>query len=148
MKKLLPHEEGVIEQYAIEAIVKGYSLEELRSNLIKDNPKLNPQIFEGIIRKAHGKIKISTLVDVDKVIPIHIELYERIYKEFDELYFVPGKMKAMRLKEGIIGLHKESNKVEIYNELNIEIESDPTYDMTKLTKDEQKRLEGFFKRIV
>lgn len=147
-QKPLPHEEILIRQYSIEALIKGYANTELFDILCKDYPHVEPYDLESLIRSAHIRITEATLVDIDKIIPLHIELYEKIYKELDELYYIPGKLKALRQKEKIVGLHKETNKIEIYNQINVEIESDPTYDISKLNKEEQVRLGDFIKRVM
>lgn len=147
MINLLPHEELTIFQFVIEGIVKGYSNNELIDILSKDYPNLEIYYFESVIRKAHTKIRESTLTDIDKVIPAHISIYEQIYKELDELYAIPAKMKALRFKEALIGIHKETNNVEIYNEINLTVQVDPNYDLTKLNPDQQKKLQDYLKRV-
>lgn len=148
MKKPLPHEEVKIQQFAIEALVKGYSNSELLTLLIKDYPHLALESIEKIIRSSHNRIKEATLLDLDKIIPVHIELYEKIYKEMDELYSMQGKLRAMRQKEKLVGLLRETNVVEIYNEVNVEIESEMEYDLSKLTNEEKKKLENLWKKVV
>lgn len=148
MKKPLPHEETLIRQFAIEGLIKGYANSELIALLVKDYPNVELSEIESLIRSAHLRISEATLVDLDKIIPLHIEIYERIYKEMDDLYYVPGKLKAMRQKEKIVGLHKETNKVDIYNEINVEVETDPVYDISKLDIEEQKKLNALIKRVM
>lgn len=148
-KKLLPHEVEKITQLAVEGLIKGYTSSQLSeevSALYQSAPIEEVQLC---IRRAIGVIKLQTLVDVDKIIPIHIGIYEQIYQWFDDMQYVPGKLKALRAKEKIVGLHRESNYVEVYNEVNAEIETDNgIYDISKLSDKEQKRLETLMKKIV
>ena len=148
MKKPLPHEETQIRQFAIEGIIKGYSHSELLEIIQKDYPDVEASFIETYIRGGIIKIRELTLVDLDKIIPIHIEIYEKIYKEFDELYSMQGKLRAMRQKEMLVGMHKEINTTEIHNEIDLEIETDPTYDMSRLSQEDQVKLEGLLKRVL
>lgn len=148
-KKILPHDKERLEQFAIEGLVKGYASSELILLCQQEFPSLEQEDFESALRRAHITIKETTLTDIDKIIPYHIELYERIYKEFnDDLYFLPGKLRALRQKEALTGLHKEQNFVEIHNTLDIEIEKEAEYDLTKLDDKEQKRLGDLMKRAI
>lgn len=148
MKKILPHEKELIEQFVVEGLIKGYSNDDLILLLKKDYPHLEEEEFRRGIRAANAIIKEEVLTDLDKVIPQHIEIYEKIYQEFDTLYYLPGKLKAMRQKERLVGLHKEQNTIEVINEVNIEVESGSDYDLNKLTIVEQKRLGELMKRIM
>lgn len=148
-KKALPHDEEDIIRVCIEGLIKGYSKDELVDEVHKDYKYtyIPEEEIETLIRRAVNAIKETTLVDLDKIIPIHIERYEWVYKEFDKLRFVAGKIKAMKGKEKLVGMHRENTQVEIHNEVNIEIEGESLYDTSKLNADERKRLEGYMKKI-
>jgi hypothetical protein len=145
--EILPHDQILIREFAIEGIVKGYSNDELIELIVKDYKKYSIEAVQSLVRGAMFRIREAALIDIDKIIPIHIALYEKIYKEMDELYFVPGKLRALRQKEAIVGLHKEQNTVDVYNEVNVEMEQDPQYNINKLDKKEQKRLDELLKKI-
>jgi hypothetical protein len=143
-KQVLPHEAQQIEQFVIEGLIKGYASDELLELLKREYGKVkntSDEYFNLSIKRGYAAIKEVVLTDLDKIIPQHIELYEKIYQEFGDLYYVPGKLKALRQKEAIVGLHKEQNFVEVHNEINVEIEQEPEYDIHKLTIEEQGRLE-------
>jgi hypothetical protein len=148
MSEVLPHLAAQIEETAIEGLIKGYAQVELVNILTKDFPEVPQEEVEKVIRGALKRIRESTMTDLDKIIPQHIEIYEKVYAEFDELYYVPGKLKALKQKEKIVGLHKESNTIEIHNEVNIEVEKESGYDISKLTKEEQGRLGELMKRVL
>lgn len=145
-KKHLPHKEEEVIQLAAEGLIKGYKASELSLEIKQKLPEENEELIEIGIRKAMTMIKEQTLIDIDKILPQHVELYEKIYKRFDELRYVPGKLKALRGKEKLIGLHKEANYVEVYNEVNIEITTDVQYDPSHLNVKEQKRLSDLMKK--
>lgn len=148
-KKVLPHDQEDIIQICIEGLVKGNSKEELIALITEDYryKYISLEDVELLIKRSVGVIKEQTLVDIDKIIPLHVELYEKIYQECDKIRFIPGKLKAMRGKEKIVGLHRESNYIEIHNTLNIEVETEAEYDLSKLTPTEQKTLAALSKRI-
>lgn len=147
MSKILPHKAEAIKQFAIEGIIKGYSNDTLIDLINADYGPVNIDECKLLIRQAHSIIKDETLIDIDKIIPQHIELYERLYRDFDNWRSIPGKLKAMRAKERLIGLHKESNYVDVYNEMNIEVETDSQYDLSRLTTQEQSKLNSLLKKI-
>lgn len=98
------------------------------------------------VSEAKQKIQQNTLVDIDKIIPSHVNLYEKIFVEFQELGSLPGKLATMRQKEKILGLHREDTVIEINNELNLEI-GDEVYNRAQLTSTESDRLDQLFKKV-
>lgn len=148
VKKNLPHETEIIIQLAVEGLIKGYSNSELVLNIKNSYEHIEVEVIEGCLRKALALIKDQTLTDIERIIPQHVELYEQIYQEYETLRYVPGKLKAMRAKERLLGLLKETNYVEIYNEVNVSVENEPEYDISKLSSDEQKRLNVLLKRVI
>lgn len=147
-QKPLPHTKETILQLAIEGLLKGYPSSELSLELSKAAPDVLQDDIDKAIKEAIVVIRDTTLTDIDKIIPLHTEFYERIYREFEEMRYVPGKLKAMKAKERLLGLLKETNYVEIHNELNVEIEKEPEYDVNKLSPSEQGRLEALMKKVV
>lgn len=147
-QKALPHTQETILQLAVEGLIKGYPSSELLTTIQLSVPDVPVDVIEKAIRDAIVVIRDSTLTDIDKIIPLHVETYEQIYREFEALRYVPGKLKALRAKERLLGLLKETNYVEIHNELNLEIEQEPEYDLNKLTLAERARLEELMKKIV
>jgi hypothetical protein len=145
--KILPHIAEAVQQGSIEGLIKGYDKIELLNMLVKSYPEVTPDEIETFIRKANNIIKETTLTEVDKIIPMHVELYEKIYAEFDDLYYIPGKLAALRGKEKLLSMHSESTTLEVHNEMNIEIETADKYDLGKLTEQEQSRLEQLMKKI-
>lgn len=147
--KILPHELELITQLAVEGLIKGYSNSELLSIIQQSYSHVPIEDVEKKIREATSLIKERTLTDIDKIIPQHIELYEKVYRECDNIRYVPGKIKAMRGKEKLIGLHREQNHIEVINEIDIEIEQGSSdYDLSKLNAQELKRLEELMKMVV
>lgn len=145
--KILPHEEEQMFEFAIEGLVKGYSQTDLLSKLKESWMSAPEEALQKVIKRALKAIKEETLTDIEKIIPLHIEMYEEIYQLADEMRVVGLKVEAMRAKEKLVGLHRETNSIEIHNEVNVEIETEPQYDISKLTTQEQKRLEGLMKKI-
>lgn len=82
-----------------------------------------------------------TAQQADLIIPSHIMIYEQIYKYFESVNYTPGKMKALKLKEKLLGLHKVDNTIEINNKRTTIIERDAVYDVSKLEPKEQNRLD-------
>lgn len=146
--ELMPHKREYMLQEVIMYYMKGYSNSEIADILRPAYKDVKPEEFDSLFRSAGAFIRDKTSVDIDKIIPQHVELYEQIYRKYDSLNHIPGKLKAMRRKEMLVGLHKESNYVEIHNEANITIEVEDRYDVTKLNPKEQKRLTELMKLVV
>lgn len=147
-KKSLPHKQELILQLAVEGLIKGYPSSELVVELKRAYPETNDEEAERLIRQALAFIKDRTLIEIDRIIPRHVEIYEQIFKEYADLRYVPGKLKAMRAKERLLGLLKETNYVEVHNEVNLTLEQEPQYDLSKLEQTEIKRLEELMERTV
>lgn len=96
---------------------------------------------------AKKKIVEDTAMEIDQIIHTHTSMYEHIYQYFDEVDFHPGRLKAMKAKEALLGLHKEENIVEINNTLNVETEQESEYDLNKLTIEEQIQLSKYLVKI-
>lgn len=84
--------------------------------------------------------QIST--NIEDIRNIHVMLYEKIFKYFDESDYSFGKAKALQYKERLLGLHREDTFVEINNENNLEIEisDEQLYDTDQLSDTETNRL--------
>lgn len=75
----------------------------------------------------------------EKVLHIHVELYEEIYKRFNDLDHSKGKLKTLEQKEKLLNLYQEEEReIVINNQTNI-IQQD-NYDTTKLNSNQQSRL--------
>jgi hypothetical protein len=147
LSKTLPHIAEAVQQGCIEGLIKGYDKIELLNMMVKSYPEMPSDEIETCIRRAYNIIKDTTLTEIDKIIPMHVEIYEKIYAEFDDLYYIPGKLAALRGKEKLLSMHNESTSIEVHNELNIEVEASEKYDLGKLTEQEQSRLEELMKKI-
>jgi hypothetical protein len=147
VKEILPHEAESIHEFAIEGLIKGYSHIDLIDKIRENWMNASEEVVDKLIKRAVKTIREETLTDIDKIIPHHIEMYEIIYQEAEGLRNVSTKLRAMKAKERLVGLHRETNSIEIHNTINAEIEVDAQYDLSKLDKKEQKRLELLMKKI-
>lgn len=148
MKKALPHDKEKMEQFAVEKFIQGFSHSELSQLIREEFGKVTDVQVTAALSAATKNIRKNTLLDLDKIIPQHVELYEQIYKELDELYCMQGKLKALRQKEKLLGLLKENSTIDIYNEVNIEIEQETPYDLGKLDSRETKRLQTYLTKVL
>lgn len=145
---IMPHKAAAITDFCIEGLIKGYSTDDLVQKVIEQYHVQDVDEIRTLIRKGLNRIKDETLVDIDRIIPQHVELYEWLYQQYDGLRSVTGKVKAMRAKEKLIGLHKENNYVDIYNEMNIEIEMEGGgYNLNALSQQEKDRLQVLLQKI-
>lgn len=132
--------------FAIEQILNGVSHSEL-VQLICAKDSVSEPVAAKIIITARKIISEDTLVEIEHIIDQHTEYYEQIFKYFDEVNFVPGKLKALKQKEKLLALHKEENVIEINNEVNVDIEQESQYDVNKLTGEEKKKLEQYMAKL-
>lgn len=146
-KVMLAHDIEQMFDFATEGLIKGYSHVDLMDKIGQQWMNAPVEEIERQIKRAVKAIREETLVDIDKIIPLHIEMYEEIYREADDMRSVGIKLRAMKAKEKLVGLHRETNVVEIHNEMNVEHEVEPQYNLTKLSSQEQKRLMELLKKI-
>lgn len=126
-------------------IVDGYSRAQIIAKIRERNEKTTELAAGKYYYKALKYIEQKSANDAEEVINTHVAWYEQLYRKFHSLDFVPGKNAAMRQKEKILGLLKDDNVIKIENEVNITVGDGAEYDLNKLTEDEKKRLERYFK---
>jgi len=95
------------------------------------------------IQEAKNIIKNRKNHEVQTLIGIHIQRYEKIYKELYDLRSFAIAMSAMKQKENLIGFHKEgfhmkvsSGQVSSVQLVSVENE----YDLNKLPTEQRERL--------
>jgi len=135
-----------LENDIIELLLKGLSHSDIVLKLMSEF-SFTAEAIDSAYATARKRLHESTLSELDQIIHTHTALYEKIYQYFDELDYLPGKLKAMKQKEALLGLHKEENIVEVNNTLNVEIEKEPDYDIEKLTIEEQGQLAKYLAKI-
>ena len=92
------------------------------------------------INETRNVIAESTAENNEKVVEIHMIIYEDIYKRFYSLDNATGQMKVMQQKEKLLNLYQdESTEVVINTQNNINIQSH--YDVDKLNPHQQDRLQ-------
>lgn len=128
-------------------IIQGLSRTEIIEKIQTAYPKLSSHNADNIYSNAKEAIVNRTATEAEKVVDLHVRWYEMIWRGFDELDMVPGKIAALKQKEKILGLLKEENVVRINNEFNIHMKVKPSYDMNKLTSEEQQRMDRYFKLV-
>lgn len=123
----------------IDMMLAGNKIIDIREHLVKiwGVKKEQTNRFLELVKDELASI---TQQDAEYIIPMHLTMYEEIYQYFNDINFVPGKMKAMRFKEKLMGLHKEDRTVEINNKETTIIEKEVIYETKKLTQQEQSRL--------
>lgn len=128
-------------------IIQGLSRTEILEKIQSAYPNLTVHNADNVYYNAKEAIVNRVATEVEKVVDLHVRWYETIWRGFDELDMVPGKLAALRQKEKILGLMKEENVVKINNEFNIHIKSKPSYDLNKLSPEEQVRMEKYLKLV-
>lgn len=132
-----------------EMILQGFSRSEVLSELNEQFPdveysKLNYLYNRGLTFYKHNALEREDLLDL---IHLHIFEYEQIYKYFCEVDFLPGKKKALRMKETLLGVHKTEQVIEVNQNNTTIVDTQNEYDFEKLDKDEKVKLNEFLKRI-
>lgn len=123
-----------------EAILRGDSVREIEVAYAKAYGFTEEYVRTVLIPCTRREIAKTTGQQAQHIVPMHIELYEQIYKFFDEHNQASGKLKAMLYKEKLMGLHKTNNTIEINNKKTTIIEKNFTYDTNKLSNQEKERL--------
>lgn len=135
-----PEQRRLVLTETIDKVLEGNSLKDLEDNLIKDY-KINRQQAHTFLVSVKNEIARVTSQQAELIIPFHLDIYEQIFKYFEEVDFIPGKLKSMRFKEKLMGLHKEDRTVEINNKQTVVIEKEIVYNINRLDQNEQSRLQ-------
>jgi len=125
----------------LEKILVGESYRDIEKYLSDKYDLPDTYSFNGLFFSAKNQAAKITAQQADLIIPSHIMIYEQIYKYFEGVGYTAGKMKALKLKEKLLGLHKVDHTIEINNKRTTIIERDAVYDISKLEKNEQSRLD-------
>lgn len=122
-------------------ICDGISKAEIK-NLVKVNVPvtINDDYANKIIRYAVEKMELISKQDAEVVIANHMELYEKIYKYYEEIGNAQGVNKALKAKEALSGVFKDSKKLVINEKKKTVIERVVEYDTSKLNPAEQARM--------
>ena len=131
-----------------ELIISGEPKSTIRTN-IKTIYNINDVVFDKCYSQSIESLQKSMVESqfLSDVIHAHILDYEEIYKFFDEIDFLSGKLKALQQKERLLGYHKENNVLEINQNNNTTIEVDVNYDFSKLDESERQQVESLLAKI-
>lgn len=129
----------------MDRMLGGEGLKDLQDHLISTYGfnRITANTFLLEVKDEAGRIVSQ---QAEHIIPTHLDIYEEVFRYFDGVDFIPGKLKAMRFKEKLMGLHKEDRTVEINNKQTTIIEKQVSYDTNKLNQKEQSRLNELLKK--
>lgn len=129
-------------------ILAGYGRFEILK-FFTDTTEFTPRSIFSAYESARKELVIKTSLETDDIITSHNAIYQEIMEYCKNENFNEGYMKAMALKEKLVGLHKEQTSIEINNETNIENEQSQRekYDFNKLEISERNRLNELFTKI-
>jgi hypothetical protein len=125
----------------IEYLLSGYTFSDI-VKVYKEEQEFEEGYTANRIALCQQQIRESAKVDSQLLIDLHIQFYEEAWQYFNEHDNQYGKNASLKAKEKLLGLHKETNSIEINNRTNVEIETEEQYDLTKLTAQEQTLLQS------
>jgi len=125
----------------LEKMLAGEAFRDIEDYLLDKYDLPKEYSRHNLLNSAKNEAAKITAQQADLIIPSHIMIYEELYKYFSDMGHTPGKMKALKLKEKLLGLHKVDNTIEINNKRTTIIERDVVYEISKLDVREQSRLD-------
>lgn len=133
-------EKSVINQiikWITEGVTKGEIIQRIKKSLKED--KNAEKLAHNLIEKAINQLSEFSNSDPSETIKAHLEMYERIHNYFNSIKHIQGANKALRAKEKLKGVI-QNQRVVINQNTVTEISVNPEYDISKLTDEEQKRM--------
>lgn len=131
------HKRRTILKYC-ELILKGESVHTIK-NLIKEEfPTWDHNSIVHLLTECRETIAEVTAMNNEKVVQIHVEIYEDIYKRLMDIDSAKTAMMALYQKELLLGKHQEDKEIVVNNQTNVVVQT--KYDYDKLSDQEQERL--------
>lgn len=129
-----------------EYVLEGRSFKDIYQELNEEFGFDQNQCFN-FYNAVKDTIAESVLENNERVVQIHLEIYEDIFQRFSKIDDSIGQMKAMKQKEELLKLYEtETNEVIINQQTNIY--NQVTYDVEKLDKKENSRLLELLQKAV
>ena len=124
----------------IELLLSGYTSSQIVKHF-KETQGLSETYTVSRITTAQESIRSAADVDHVLMTDLHLQYYEEAWQFFNEVDNNFGKNKALLAKEKLLGIHRENNNIEINNVVNIEVQVEEQYEISKLNPIEQSRLQ-------
>lgn len=124
-------------KWITEGMNKGEIIEKITMRLKAD--KNAEKLSHHLIAKAIFQLTEFSNSDPSETIKAHLEIYESIYDYFKSIKNIQGANKALRAKEKLKGII-QNQRVVINQNTVTEISVNPQYDISRLTDEEQKRM--------
>lgn len=122
-----------IMDWIISGTPKSAIIDMIRDELL---PGASKSHAEELIQRSKDLMAETVTMDTDQVIKSHLSVYEQIYKWAEDAGETALANKAMKAKERLLSLIQNS-KVTVNNKKTININRNITYDINKLTPEEQ-----------
>ena len=126
-------------------LLSGYTTSQINKHF-KETQGFDELYTIGRMNVCQANIRLAANVDPQLMIDLHLQLYEEAWQYFNENDNQFGKNKAMLAKEKLLGVHRENNNVEINNTINLEIQVEEEYDLTKLNEQEYAALQSLLEK--
>jgi len=129
-------------------MIEGNSFTKITELIHEEAPvPLHPYFCKNLLAAARQQLEEESGQSASAVIGVHVSLYEEIFNYFDSVDCAPGVNMAMKQKEKLLQLHKEENTLVINNKRKTTIiRKEPEYNKTKLTEEENMRMEYLLKK--
>lgn len=127
-------------------LLEGYTFSDISEYYERKNG-YNNYFLWNYWNKAKQEIEKRADVDIETVIHTHLAMYDEAWKFFENTENQTGKNRALYLKEKLLNLYPEESIIEINNVANYNFEKENEYDITRLTEEEKKKLNYYFKKM-
>lgn len=131
------HKRRTIVKYC-ELLLKGESIRTIRELVVEEFPDWNHNSIVHLLTECRETIAEVTAINNEKVLQIHVDIYEDLYNRLMKLDSAKNAMIALQQKEALLGKHQEDKEVVVNNQTNVVIQT--KYDYEKLNDEEQDRL--------
>lgn len=147
MSKLNREQRETMATMIIEWILEGHTNHRINELIVERSPvELLPTNVNTLFNYALAVLQDMSQKDAPKIVAIHVGMYERIYKYFNEIDFTKGMLAAMKGKETLLGLLKKP-KVVVNLNRNITITREVEYDKGKLNEVESARVDELMNKM-
>lgn len=127
--------------------LSGESLYEITKNIGTEFQLSNLAVGKHVV-DAMQQIKERTAEQIDEILELHLSRYEELYRWFKTNGYLKFAVKALRAKEGLMGIGQDTVVgVQVNNYFGVEGSSN-SYHIDQLKEEQKKRLSLLMKKIV
>ena len=138
-----------IMNYVRDALLQGKSKNEVLT-FIEHKYNVDKNQLESVYQRGmnYYRERSLSIEDLQMVINMHVQMYEKMYSFFDEVDFKLMKTKVLQAKEKLMGYHRDQNILEFNQKNTIISDAQDKFNFDKLSEEQKKRYLQLYEKAI